>query len=148
AKDESSLLDFVVEKTGRTRNAIKNVLANSPMPKRFSRDSLLAACYNNQALFERVLPFAGLLRTDTFGNPVVITAGSVYVTQGSDRRSTGTHYTPRSLTEPSVQHTLDPLVYIGPAEGKAQEEWKLRSAAENLNRKVCDMATGSGARLV
>ena len=147
-KGETALLDFVVEKTGRTRNAIKNVLANSPMPKRFSRDSLLAACDNDQPLFERVLPFAGLLRTDTFGNPVVITASSVYVTQGSDRRSTGTHYTPRSLTEPIVQHTLDPLVYIGPAEGKPQEEWQLRAAAEILNLKVCDMAMGSGAFLV
>ena len=148
AKDEATLLDLVVEKTGRSRNAIKNVLANSPMPKRFSRDSLLAACDNDQPLFERVLPFAGLLRTDTFGNPVVITAGSVYVTQGSDRRSTGTHYTPRSLTEPIVQHTLDPLVYIGPAEGKPQEEWQLCTAAEILNLKVCDMAMGSGAFLV
>ncbi len=99
AKGETALLDFVVEKTSRSRNAIKNALANSPMPKRFSRDNLLAACDNDQPLFERVLPFAGLLRTDTFGNPVVITAGSVYVTQGSDRRSTGTHYTPlRSST--------------------------------------------------
>src|SRR6266487_3519760 len=148
ARDEAVLLDYVVEKTGRSRNAIKNVLANSPMSKRFSRDSLLAACDNNQALFERVLSFAGLLRTDTFGNPVVITAGSVYVTQGSDRRSTGTHYTPRSLTEPIVQHTLDPLVFIGPAEGKPQEEWQLHTAAEILNLKVCDMAMGSGAFLV
>src|SRR6266700_1135877 len=148
AKGETALLDFVVEKTGRSRNAIKNVLANSPMSKRFSRDSLLAACDNNQALFERVLPFAGLLRTDTFGNPVVITADSVYVTQGSDRRSTGTHYTPRSLTEPIVQHTLDPLVYIGPAEGLPQEQWTLRPAAEILELKVCDMAMGSGAFLV
>src|SRR5438876_2479720 len=148
ARDETALLDFVMEKTGRSRNAIKNALANLPMPKRFSRDSLLAVCDNDQALCERVLPFAGLLRTDTFGSPVVITAGSVYVTQGSDRRSTGTHYTPRSLTEPIVQHTLDPLVYIGPAEGKPQQEWQLRTAAEILNLKVCDMAMGSGAFLV
>src|SRR5438067_1286048 len=147
-KGETALLDFVVEKTGRSLNAIKNVLANSPMPKRFSRDSLLAACDNDQQLFERVLPFAGLLRTDTFGNPVVTTTDSVYVTQGSDRRSTGTHYTPRSLTEPIVQHALDPLVYIGPAEGKPKEEWHLRSTAEILNLKVCDMAMGSSAFLV
>ncbi len=148
AKSETALLDFVEEKTGRGRNAIKNALINSPMPKRFSRNSLLAACDNDTTLFERVLPFAGLLRTDTFDNPVVITAGSVYVTQGSDRRSTGTHYTPRSLTEPIVQHTLDPLVYTGPAEGKPQQEWQLRPAADILNLKVCDMAMGSGAFLV
>src|SRR6266516_3397895 len=148
AKDESSLLDFVVEKTGRSLNAIKNALTVSPMPKRFSRADLMAACDNNPALFERVLPFAGLLRTDTFDKPVVITTDSVYVTQGSDRRTTGTHYTPRSLTEPIVQHTLDPLVYIGPAEGKPQEEWQLRPAADILTLKVCDMAMGSGAFLV
>src|SRR5207245_9020413 len=108
----------------------------------------MAACDNNPALFERVLPFAGLLRADTFGKPVVITTDSVYVTQGSDRRTTGTHYTPRSLTEPIVQHTLDPLVYTGPAEGKPQEEWQPRPEAEITNRKGCDMAMRSRAFLV
>ncbi len=145
---EQALIDFLEEQTGRTLNAIKNALTVSPMPRRFSRADLMAACDNNPALFERVLPFAGLLRTDTFDKPVVITADSVYVTQGSDRRTTGTHYTPRSLTEPIVQHTLDPLVYTGPAEGKPQEEWQLRPAAEILDLKVCDMAMGSGAFLV
>ena len=42
--------------------------------------------------------------------PAVFPAGSVYVTAGATRRATGTHYTPRSLTEPIVQHTLEPLV--------------------------------------
>jgi hypothetical protein len=148
AKSEKVLIDFLVEQTSRTLNAINNALTVSPMPKRFSRADLMAACDNNKALFERVLPFAGLLRTDTFDKPAVITADSVYVTQGSDRRTTGTHYTPRSLTEPIVKHTLDPLVYIGPAEGKPQEEWQLRPAADILNLKVCDMAMGSGAFLV
>ena len=148
AKSEQTLSGFLEEQTGRTLNAIKNALTVSPMPKRFSRADLMAACDNNPALFERVLPFAGLLRTDTFDKPVVITADSVYVTQGSDRRTTGTHYTPRSLTEPIVQHTLDPLVYIGPAEVKPQEEWQLCPAVDILTLKVCDMAMGSGAFLV
>src|SRR3989440_2314692 len=148
AKSEQGLIDYLEAQTGRTLNAIKNALTVSPMPRRFGRADLMAACDNNPALFERVLPFSGLLRTDTFDKPVVITAGSVYVTQGSDRRTTGTHYTPRSLTEPIVQHTLDPLVYIGPAEGRPPEEWQLRPAAEILELKVCDMAMGSGAFLV
>jgi len=148
AKGEQSLVDFIVERTSRAASAIKNALANSPMPRRFSRADLMSGCDNDAALFARVLPFAGLLRTDTFGKPVVIAAGSVYVTQGSDRRSTGTHYTPRSLTEPIVQHALDPLVYSGPAEGRPQEEWQLRPAADILNLKVCDFAMGSGAFLV
>ena len=74
--------------------------------------------------------------------------GSVFVTAGTDRRSSGTHYTPESLTEPIVQYTLEPLVYVGPAEGKPKDEWKLKSAKELLALKICDMACGSGAFLV
>jgi hypothetical protein len=148
AKGEQTLVDFIAERTSRAASAIKNALANSPMPRRFSRADLMSACDNDAALFARVLPFAGLLRADSFGKPVVIVADSVYVTQGSDRRSTGTHYTPRSLTEPIVQHALDPLVYSGPAEGKPQEEWQLHPAADILKLKVCDFAMGSGAFLV
>ena len=92
--------------------------------------------------------FAGLVRLDTTGYPVVITKGSVFVTAGTDRRSSGTHYTPKSLTEPIVQYTLEPLVYEGPAEGLPKHEWKLRSAKELLGLKICDMACGSGAFLV
>lgn len=79
---------------------------------------------------------------------MVIPEGSVYVTKGSNRRETGTHYTPRSLTEPIVQYTLEPLVYEGVAEGKPKEQWRLKSAKELLQLKVCDMAMGSGAFLV
>ncbi len=93
-------------------------------------------------------PFAGLVRLDTFGYPVVILPGSVFVTAGTDRRSSGTHYTPESLTEPIVQYTLEPLVYDGPAEGKPKDQWRLKSAKELLDLKICDMACGSGAFLV
>src|SRR5207248_9660263 len=105
------------------------------LEKQEERSRLMEACDNSQALFGRVLPFAGLLRKDTFGNFVIVTPGSVYVTRGSDRCSTGTHYTPRSLTAPIVQHTLDSLVYTGPAEGLPRAEWQLRPAADIMNLK-------------
>src|SRR2546423_4397198 len=98
-KGEQVLIDFLERQTGRTLNAIKNALAVSPMPKRFSRADLMAVCDNNPALFERVLPFAGLLRTDTFDKPVVITADSGYGTQGGDCRTAGKHHQARRLTE-------------------------------------------------
>jgi hypothetical protein len=47
-----------------------------------------------------------------------------------------------------VQYTLEPLVFVGPAEGLPKEQWKLRSAKELLDLKICDMACGSGAFLV
>src|SRR5271157_6601749 len=106
------------------------------------------ACQGDEKLWERIKPFAGLVRLDTFDYPVVILPKSVYVTAGTDRRSSGTHYTPESLTVPIVQYTLEPLVYEGPAEGKPREQWRLRLAKELLDLKICDMASGSGAFLV
>ena len=139
------LVEFIKEETGRSVGAIKRELTDQ---SGVDESKLLIACGHDRDLLDRIWPFAALLRDDTFGFPVVIPTGSIYVTQGSDRRSTGTHYTPRSLTEPIVQHTLEPLVYIGPAEGLPKEQWKLKSAKEILELKVCDMAMGSGAFLV
>src|SRR6266567_195673 len=147
SKGELALFQYLEKVTGRKPASLKKSLAQT-LEKQQERSRLMGACDNKQAIFDRILPYAGLLRKDTFGNYVIVTPGSSFVTQGSDRRSTGTHYTPRSLTEPIVQHALDPLVYIGPAEGKPQEEWQLHTAAEILNLKVCDMAMGSGAFLV
>jgi hypothetical protein len=147
SKGELALFQYLEKVTGRKPASLKKSLAQT-LEKQQERSRLMGACDNKQAIFDRILPYAGLLRKDTFGNYVIVTPGSFFVTQGSDRRSTGTHYTPRSLTEPIVQHALDPLVYIGPAEGLPQEQWQLRSAAEILDLKVCDMAMGSGAFLV
>ena len=145
-KGEADLLAFLGEQTGRQEKTLKRGL-DTPLEGEDAK-RLRAACGNEEKLFRRVLPFSGLLRYDTFDRPVVIRKGSVFVTAGTDRRSSGTHYTPRSLTEPIVRYTLEPLVYIGPAEGKPKEEWELRSVKELLDLKICDMACGSGAFLV
>jgi hypothetical protein len=149
AKGQAALVEYLQEQTGRSASALERAaetqLATSDA---FRAERLRAACGNDEALYRRVLPFAGLVRDDDYGFPVVIPAGSVYVTEGPTRRATGTHYTPRSLTEPIVQHTLEPLVYVGPAEGQPREEWQLRPPAELLDLKICDMAMGSGAFLV
>jgi hypothetical protein len=146
AKGEVELLKFLENQTSRTERALSKALGT---PKDgVEAKKLRAACGNDDNVFNRVRPFSGLVRNDTFDRPVVIRKGSVFVTAGTDRRSSGTHYTPRSLTEPIVQYTLEPLVYIGPAEGKPKEEWTLRSARELLDLKICDMACGSGAFLV
>lgn len=145
AKGEKELLKFLKDESGRSESAIKkglNAELDDQLASRFR-----TACQDSD-LWKRVKPFAGLVRLDDVDYPVVITTGSVFVTGGTDRRSSGTHYTPKSLTEPIVQYTLEPLVYVGPAEGLPKEEWKLRPAKELLALKICDMACGSGAFLV
>lgn len=144
AAGTEKLAEFLTEETGRSAKAVAKALA-APVPDEFA---LQHACGNEMRLVERVRPFADLIRADSFGRLLVILPGSLYVTRGSDRRSTGTHYTPRSLTEPVVQHTLEPLVYTGPAEGLPQDQWRLKSPKELLALKVCDLAMGSGAFLV
>jgi hypothetical protein len=163
----AALIDFLKEETGRSANALESALgyrkttargkakaeatATSSLldlPSSIHDHSLLLACVQDPSLARRIRPFAGLLRTDDFGRLAVIRSGAVFVTSGTDRRSSGTHYTPKSLTEPVVKHTLDPLVYNGPAEGLPEAEWKLKSPKEILALKICDLAMGSGAFLV
>ena len=146
AMGESDLLKFIKEETGKQEKVLSKLLKTELDTQDVAR--FRTACQTDEALWNRVKPLAGLVRQDNFGYPVVIPKGSVFVTAGTDRRSSGTHYTPRSLTEPIVQYTLEPLVYVGPAEGNPKTEWKLKSATELLALKICDMACGSGAFLV
>lgn len=142
---QDKLTEFLKEETGRSVPALKRAMEeDSP----YDEHRLLIACGQDRQLLQAIRPFAGLIREDSFERPVVILPGSVYVTVGTTRRSTGTHYTPPSLTEPIVQHTLEPLVYNGPAEGLPREQWLLKPPKELLDLKVCDMAMGSGAFLV
>ncbi|MBU6432757.1 MAG: ATP phosphoribosyltransferase regulatory subunit, partial [Nitrospirae bacterium] len=143
-KDE--LIAFLKEHTGRAVSALRNDLDSEPDEEIQQR--LLVACGNDHRFLERALPYHALIRSDVWGYPQVYRAGSFMVTGGPERRQTGTHYTPKPLTEKIVAETLEPLVYVGPAEGKPPEEWKLRSPAELLDLKICDMAMGSAAFLV
>ncbi|WP_435017954.1 Eco57I restriction-modification methylase domain-containing protein [Tundrisphaera sp. TA3] len=145
-KGEDELVKALKEMTGRSPSALHKALSGTI--DGLDADRLRAACSNDEDLFRRVRPFASLLRPDTFGYPVVIRRGSVFMTEGTDRRSSGTHYTPRSLTGPIVKYTLEPLVYQGPTEGWPESDWELRSARHLLSLKVCDVACGSGAFLV
>jgi N-6 DNA Methylase len=68
-----------------------------------------------------------------------IAAGTPILQPTDERRRTGSHYTPRSLTEPIVRYALEPAFeQLGPNVTPEQI----------LNLKVCDPAMGSGAFLV
>jgi hypothetical protein len=68
--------------------------------------------------------------------------------QTRGRRMSGTHYTPLPVAESLVRSTLEPLVYVGPADNQPGNHWKLRSATELLNLRICDPACGSGVLLI
>lgn len=140
------LAEYLAEATGRSSAALRK--AREYRLDADSERKLMQVCDNQKSLYERVAPWAGYVRDDTRGMPVVVPEGSIYVTEGSTRRSTGTHYTPRALTEEVVRYTLEPLVYVGPAEGLPRAQWTLRPARALLALRVCDVAMGSGAFLV
>lgn len=83
--------------------------------------------------------FGGLIDLRATPDGSAIAPGTPYLQPTEERRRSGSHYTPRSLTEPIVRHALEPAFErIGP---KASPE-------AVLSLKVCDPACGSGAFLV
>lgn len=78
---------------------------------------------------------------DERGSPKkrVAASGTPILQPTGERRRTGSHYTPRSLTAPIVKYALEPaFVRLGPDATPEQV----------LDLKVCDPAMGSGAFLV
>jgi hypothetical protein len=147
AAGEDTLFDALAKETGKSASAIRKALQVPLTDEQCSR--LRAACGNDDSLLERVAPYHALLRDDLRGDPLVLLAGSLFVTQALDRRASGTYYTPKQLAEEVVQHALDPVAYEpGPAQERDPAEWKLKSADELLDLKVADIAMGSGAFLV
>jgi len=140
------LAELLQERSGSSASRVRNDLVKAVDDT--LADRLLTACQGDTKLRDRVKPYAHLLRTDPWGYPLVYPAGAFIVTTGSDRRETGTHYTPKSLTEAIVAETLTPVAYVGPAEGTPRDRWALKSPSELLDLKICDPAMGSGAFLV
>ena len=78
---------------------------------------------------------------DERGSPrrLALGAGTPILQPTEERRRTGSHYTPRALTEPIVRHALRPTL----------ERLGLDATpAQILDLKLCDPAMGSGAFLV
>ncbi len=147
AGGEDSLVEQLAKQTGRSTTAIRKALGAELADEQRSR--LRAACGSDDALLQRVAPYHALLRQDLRGDPLVLGAGSLFVTQALDRRSSGTYYTPRQLAEEVVRHALDPVTYHpGPAQEADPAKWKLKPADQLLDLKVADIAMVSGAFLV
>ena len=87
------------------------------------------------AALERVL--------DKDATPDLVPEGAMVLQPSEERRRSGSHYTPRSLTEPIVRTTLEPIL----ARLRGDDARPPRPE-QILELKVCDPAMGSGAFLV
>ncbi|MEH3037547.1 MAG: N-6 DNA methylase [Sphingomonas adhaesiva] len=96
----------------------------------------LRSARGTEALAAALAPVADA-RASPRGEPVA--PGTPILQPTDERRRTGSHYTPPSLTRPIVAHALAPaFARIGPD----------ARPADVLDLKVCDPAAGSGAFLV
>lgn len=82
---------------------------------------------------------AALDRKVSRRTPRPLPPGALFLQPGEERRRSGSHYTPRELTEPIVRTTLRPVL-----EGLGEKP----TPEQILDLKVCDPAMGSGAFLV
>jgi N-6 DNA Methylase len=71
--------------------------------------------------------------------PNVVSKGAMVLQPSDERRRSGSHYTPRSLTAPIVRKTLEPILKRLGASPTPQQI---------LDLKICDPAMGSAAFLV
>ncbi|HEY8124156.1 MAG TPA: DNA methyltransferase [Methylocystis sp.] len=123
AKKGGERAKFLKEEAGR--NSLSDKLGKA-----------LAAAGDEAAMIEALRAIV-----DERGSPggAVSPSGTPLLQPTDERRRTGSHYTPRSLTAPIVQHALEPAFErLGP-DAKPDDVLAL---------KVCDPAMGSGAFLV
>lgn len=71
--------------------------------------------------------------------PRIVPPGAMVLQPSDERRKSGSHYTPRSLTEPIVRTTFRPIL---------ERLGESPKPDQILDLKVCDPAMGSGAFLV
>ena len=82
---------------------------------------------------------AALGRKTSPRTPQILPPGSLFLQPGEERRKSGSHYTPRTLTGPIVETTLRPVL---------EALGERPTPAQLLALKLCDPAMGSGAFLV
>ena len=125
-------LDALLELPGGKRKAWLETEAGTTLPNK-SINALKAA--GTEA--ELLQTLAPRIDHNVFDGPQA--AGSLVFQPTEERRRSGSHYTPRSLTRPIVEEALRP--WLEDCGGKP-------TVVQILALKICDPAMGSGAFLV
>lgn len=97
----------------------------------------------NEAQTVEALHAALLTVIDLAATPDLLPKGAMVLQPSQERRRSGSHYTPRALTEPIVRTALEPIL-----ERFRQTAGGSPRSAQILDLKICDPAMGSGAFLV
>jgi len=125
-------LDALLAVPGRERKAWLEEQAATNLPAQAA-----TALRNASTETELLAALRQRINHDLFDGPQP--AGSLVFQPTQERRRSGSHYTPRSLTRPIVEEALRPWL----------ERCDHRpTAAQILELKICDPAMGSGAFLV
>lgn len=82
---------------------------------------------------------AAIGRKVSHRTPNMMALGNLFLQPGEERRRSGSHYTPRKLTQPIVEKTLEPVL---------KQLGEHPTPEQILELKVCDLAMGSAAFLV
>lgn len=128
-------LDALAALKGKARGKyLKEEADRGQLPAKVA--AALAAAEGADAVAAALAPIVDE-RGSPGGHPAPVGAPLLQPTE--ERRRTGSHYTPRTLTEPIVRHALEP------AFARIGEE---ATPDDVLALKVCDPAMGSGAFLV
>lgn len=102
-------------------------------------DKVAAALKDAGTIEELVVALTPIVDERASPGAAIAAPGMPLLQPTDERRRTGSHYTPRSLTAPIVQHALEPAFERIGADAKPEDV---------LSLKVCDPAMGSGAFLV
>ncbi len=129
-------LDALLAQPAGRRGRWLQERADRPVSAAVAKGVRAAQSVNDlHAALDRVLDHAA--------TPDLVPAGGLVLQPNEERRRSGSHYTPRELTEPIVRHTLAPLLArLRGADGRPPRPERV------LDLKVCDPAMGSGAFLV
>lgn len=125
---------LLAAKPGERGKYLKEEAGRAKAPDRVEK--ALKAATSREELIAALTPIV-----DERGSPggAVSAPGTPLLQPTDERRRTGSHYTPRSLTAPIVQHALEPAFERLGVDAKPEDVLAL---------KVCDPAMGSGAFLV
>lgn len=137
---ETALIKAIASHTSKTTGTIKKTLERDE-----DRHMQIHLGTDDAELLGQAKPVVRFLQ------PLgIVRPGGLFVTYGQDRRSSGAHYTPPTLTEPVVRRTLEHQVYVNVDDkpGLLVEPKLIKTPKEILALKVCDPAMGSGAFLV